>query len=331
MSKKKVGVLRGGPSSEYEVSLKTGKSVIDCLSQESFADRYEVLDIFIDKDGVWHYLGTPIEPEKVFKKVDVIFNALHGAYGEDGTVQKLLDYFNVPYTGSTALASAIGMNKVLSKKVYKDNNLKTPLHSVISRKDNISEAVMKLFKSFPMPAVVKPANGGSSVGTSIAKTLAELETAVSDALKYSDTALIEEFIAGKEATCGVVDSFRNEPVYALLPIEIRKPAESAFFDYEAKYNGQSQEICPGNFTTVEKQMIQKMAQEAHHALGLRHYSRSDFIIHPKRGIYILETNTLPGLTSQSLLPKSLAAVGCTLPDFLDHLIKLALDQAPLLI
>jgi D-alanine-D-alanine ligase len=321
MSKKKVGVLRGGPSSEYEVSLKTGKSVIDNL-----ADRYQVLDIFIDKNGVWHYLGAPIEPEKLFKKVDVIFNALHGTYGEDGTVQKLLDTFAVPYTGSTALSSAVGMNKVLSKKAYKNNKLKTPLHITISKKDNSPQIITNLFKSFPMPVVVKPVSGGSSVGTAIAKTLSELETAVTDALKYSDTALIEEFIVGKEATCGVVDNFRNEKIYALLPIEIRKPSDSAFFDYKAKYGGGSEEICPGNFTTAEKKVIQDMAKEAHQALGLRHYSRSDFIINPRRGIYILETNTLPGLTSESLLPKSLAAVGCTLPDFLDHLIKLALDK-----
>lgn len=321
MIKKKVGVLRGGPSSEYEVSLKTGKSVIDNL-----AGRYEVLDIYIDKEGIWHYLGTPISPEKLFKKVDVIFNALHGAYGEDGTVQKLLDTFGIPYTGSTALASAVGMNKVLSKKIYVNNEIRTPLHRTISKKDNVSEEVSKLFKTFPMPVVVKPVSGGSSVGTAIARTLANLEVAVNDALKYSDTALIEEFIPGKEATCGVVDNFRNETVYALLPVEIRKPEACAFFDYNAKYSGQSQEICPGNFTEVEKRMVQQMAQEAHKSLGLRHYSRSDFIIHPKRGVYILETNTLPGLTGESLMPKSLAAIGCSLPDFLDHLIKLALYE-----
>ncbi len=327
MIKKKVGVLRGGPSSEYDVSLKTGKSVMDNLMmQAGLADRYEVLDIFIDKEGTWHYLGAPIKPEKVFKKVDVIFNALHGAYGEDGTVQKLLDYFNIPYTGSTALASAVGMNKVLSKKIYKNNNLKTPLHTVIFKKDDLSKAVAKLFKSFPMPVVVKPVSGGSSVGTTIAKTLADLETAVAEALKYSPQALIEEFIAGKEATCGVVDNFRNEVVYSLLPIEIRKPKESVFFDYNAKYGGGSEEICPGNFTAKEKKEIQEMAKQAHQVLGLRHYSRSDFIIHPRRGIYILETNTLPGLTAESLLPKSLAAIGCSLPDFLDHLIKLALEK-----
>jgi D-alanine-D-alanine ligase len=327
MAKKKVGVLRGGPSTEYEVSLKTGKSVIDNLSsREDLVNKYEVLDIFIDKEGTWHYLGLPIKPEHLFKKVDVIFNALHGAYGEDGTVQKLLDYFNIPYTGSTALASAVGMNKVLSKKVYKNNKLKTPLHATISKKDSIGESVSKLFKSFPMPVVVKPVSGGSSVGTAIAKTVADLESAVTDALKYSDTALIEEFIAGKEATCGVVDDFRDEFPYALLPVEIRKPAESTFFDYEAKYSGQSQEICPGNFTAEEKKIIQEMSREAHKSLGLRHYSRSDFIIHPRRGIYILETNTLPGLTSESLLPKSLKAIGCSLPDFLDHLLELALNK-----
>ena len=322
MSKKKVGVLRGGPSSEYEVSLKTGKSVMDNL-----ADRYEVLDIFIDKEGVWHYLGVPIKPERIFKMVDVIFNALHGAYGEDGTVQKLMDTFGIPYTGSTALASAVGMNKVLSKNIYKNNNLKTPLHKTISKNDDIQIEVVKLFKTFPMPVVVKPVNGGSSVGTAIAKTLADLELAISDALKYSDTALIEEFIAGKEATCGVIDNFRNEAIYALLPVEIGKSKESTFYDYNAKYISNTQEIiCPGNFTEVEKRMVQQMAQEAHKVLGLRHYSRSDFIIHPKRGIYILETNTLPGLTDHSIIPKSVKAIGCSLPDFLDHLITLALAE-----
>lgn len=316
-----MGILRGGPSDEYEVSLKTGKTVIDNL-----ADRYEVLDIFIDKAGVWHHLGVPTEPKNLFKRVDVIFNALHGAYGEDGTVQKLLEQFAVPYTGSTALASAVGMNKILSKKIFKDFNLKTPFYTTIAKNKNSPKEMVKLFKTFPMPAVVKPSSGGSSLGTAIAKSLPDLEKAITEALKYSDTALIEEFISGREATCGVIDNFRNEGLYSLLPVEIRKPAGSSFFDYKAKYDGQSQEICPGNFTAEEKKQIQKMAKEAHQALGLRHYSRSDFIVNPRRGIYLLETNTLPGLTSESLLPKSLEAVGCSLPDFLDHVIRLALEN-----
>jgi D-alanine--D-alanine ligase len=321
MIRKKVGVLRGGPSNEHEVSLKTGMMVIDNLTE-----RYEVLDIFIDKDGIWHYLGVPIEPKNVFNRIDIIFNALHGAYGEDGAVQKLLDQFSVPYTGSTALASAVGMNKILSKKIYKNNNLKTPFYTTISKKNNSLGEITKLFKSFPMPAIVKPISGGSSVGTAIAKTLSDLEIAVTDALRYSNTALIEEFISGREATCGVIESFRQESLYSLLPVEIRKSINSDFFDYKAKYGGESQEICPGNFTLEEKNKIQEIAKAAHQALGLRHYSRSDFIIHPRRGIYILETNTLPGLTSESLLPKSLQAVGCSLSDFLDHVINLAISK-----
>jgi D-alanine-D-alanine ligase len=320
MSRTKVGVLRGGPSSEYEVSLKTGKSVIDNLSSE----KYEALDIFIDRDGVWHHQGLPITPEKLFKKVDVIFNALHGAYGEDGTVQKILDQFAIPYTGSKSLASAIGMNKVLSKKIYKDHGLKTPLHKVLHKKEHQPEHVAVIFKSFPMPVVVKPVCGGSSLGTNIAVTLAELDNAIEDAFKYGNQIMIEEFISGKEATCGVVDNFRDKDVYSLLPIEIRKPSDAKFFDYNAKYGGKTEEICPGNFAAAEKKIIQEMSEKAHRALGLRHYSRSDFIIHPRRGIYILETNTLPGLTSESLLPKSLKAIGCNFQNFLEHLIDLAL-------
>lgn len=321
MIKKKIGVLRGGPSTEYEVSLKTGKAVMEALG-----DKYEVLDILIDKKGIWHYLGMPLTPEKVFKKVDVIFNAMHGAYGEDGTVQKILDQFAIPYTGSTALASAVAMNKVLSKKVYKNNKLKTPLHEVVSKKQDVSKEALRLFKSFPIPAVVKPVSGGSSVGTAMVKTLAELESAIHTALQFDDEVLIEECIIGKEATCGVVDNFRNEEIYTLLPIEIRPASTSTFFDYQAKYGGGTEEICPGNFTAEEKKIIQEMAKDAHRTLGLRHYSRSDFMIHPRRGIYILETNTLPGLTSESLLPKSVKAIGCSLSDFLDHLVELALKS-----
>lgn len=320
MSRIKVGVLRGGPSSEYEVSLKTGKSVIDNFNPEKF----EVLDIFIDRAGTWHLQGLPITPEKLFKKVDVVFNALHGAYGEDGTVQKILDQFAIPYTGSKSLASAIGMNKVLSKKIYKDHGLKTPLHKVLHSKEHKSEHVAEIFKSFPMPVVVKPVSGGSSVGTNIAQTLSELGSAIEEAFKYGEQIMIEEFISGKEATCGVVDNFRDKEVYSLLPIEIRKPSDAKFFDYNAKYGGKTEEICPGNFAAAEKKIIQEMSEKAHRALGLRHYSRSDFIIHPRRGIYILETNTLPGLTSESLLPKSLQAIGCNFPSFLEHLIELAL-------
>lgn len=320
MHKIRVGVLRGGPSNEYEVSLKTGANII-----KSLPEKYSPVDVFIDKKGIWHINGVAYEPRDVFKKIDVAFNALHGEYGEDGKVQKILDAFSIPYTGSKSLPSAIGMNKALAKNIFKSHGIKTPYHNVESKNEDVDDIAVRLFGTFPMPAVVKPIASGSSVGVSIAFNFQGLKDALSKAFLYSDTVLVEEFIKGREATCGVIDEFRGKDYYSLLPVEIIKPEKSDFFDYDAKYCGGSQEICPGNFSQNEKKDIQDLAIATHRALGLRHYSRSDFIISPRRGIFILEVNTLPGLTSESLLPKSLNAVGCSLPDFLDHLITLALE------
>ncbi len=320
MRRIRVAILRGGPSSEHEVSLKTGKSVL-----ENLGDKYVPTDVFIDKKGEWHVDGVSVKPEKVIQNHDVIFNALHGKYGEDGELQQMLDAFGARYTGSKALASAITMNKKISKDIYEKFGLKTPIYLLIKKGDDISGLDQKIFKSFVFPVIVKPVNGGSSIGVSLINDLKHIETAVKKAFEYSDEVLIEEYISGTEATCGVIEKFKGKKIYSLLPIEIRKQKGNDFFDYDAKYSGKSEEICPGNFSKDESEKVQKMACDAHEALGLRHYSRSDFIVHPKRGIYILETNTLPGLTKESLLPKELSAIGSSLSQFLDHVITLALD------
>ncbi len=319
MKRIKVAVLRGGRSTESEVSMQTGKSVIDNLP-----DKYIPTDVFISKSGDWHVEGLVLPPAKVFEEADVIFNTLHGEYGEDGKLQQLLNIFGKKYTGSKALASAVAMNKVLAKDFYKKAGIKTPVHLVFKNGDTINAG--KIFTSFPMPAVIKPNGAGSSFGVSIVKNIKEIESAIQKAFRYADEVMVEEFISGKEATCGVIEKFKGKDFYSLLPIEIVKPNESEFFDYDAKYSGKSNEICPGNFSKEESKMIQDLAIKAHEVLGLSHYSRSDFIVHPKRGVYILETNTLPGLTKESLLPKALAALGITFPQFLDHVITLALEN-----
>ena len=319
MNKIKVAVLRGGPSSEYDVSLKTGKSVIDNLPS-----GYIPTDVFISKRGEWLVDGISVDPQRIFQSNDVIFNALHGEYGEDGKLQRFLDHSQVKYTGSGALASALAMNKVMAKEIFISAGLKTPVFRVVKKGEITHDIAHKIFTTFPMPAVVKPNGSGSSVGVSLVGKISEIVPAIDKALKHADTVIIEEFISGREATCGVIEKFKGKEVYPLLPIEIRKPKENTFFDYDAKYSGKSEEVCPGNFSKKETEMIEEMAVRAHKALGLRHYSRSDFIVHPKRGVYILETNTLPGLTKESLLPKSLTAVGSSLSQFLDHVINLAL-------
>lgn len=317
----RVGVLRGGPSLEYDVSLKTGEAVL-----KNLPEHYLGVDVFISRDGVWHYHGLPRKPLQILKHLDVVFNAMHGEYGEDGKVQQILDYHQTPYTGSQSFASALAMNKAMAKEVYRRQGIKTPVAMVVTASKYRAEDIHSIFRSFHLPAIVKPIASGSSFGVEKVENFHELGETLPRILAEFNSVLIEEFISGREATCGVVENFRGQKLYSLLPVEIIKPASKDFFDYEAKYGGGSQEICPGNFSVAEKMEIQKLAKEAHQALGLRHYSRSDFIVHPKRGIYTLETNTLPGLTSESLFPKSLEAVGSDLPNFLDHLVQLAIQN-----
>jgi D-alanine-D-alanine ligase len=303
----RIGVLRGGPSPEYDVSLQTGANVLKHLS-----GTHKPLDIFISRDGTWHMRGVPRPVEKILPQVDVVVNALHGKYGEDGAVQKILEHHGVPYTGSDSFSSSVGMNKILSKDIFGRAGLQTPRYIVFKRSDDLKNKSAEIFKMFLMPVVVKPASAGSSVGVSVARTPEEIAEAIVAAIKHSPSVLVEEFVAGREVTCGVIDDFRGQERYALLPME---------YKWEEVANGSG----TVNFSADEKKEIEQLAIAAHTALGLRHYSRSDFLISP-RGIFILETNTLPGLTEESLLPKSLAAVGATLPQFLHHIISLALDE-----
>ena len=320
MSRTRVAVLRGGPSSEYDVSLKSGQTVLKHLPE-----KYQAHDIFISKNGEWHLDGLVKSPDKILQTMDVVFNALHGEYGEDGKVQQILESHRVPYTGSNALASALAMNKYLTKETLIQHGIKTPQYFLLRGRSDPKEIAKQIFETFAPPYVIKPVALGSSVGVFVVKTLYDLPDAIAEGLLASPTILIEEGIIGKEATCGVVDNFRGEENHALMPIEIRIPKTSPFFDYHAKYSGVSEEICPGNFSREEKQEIEDVAVQAHRILGLRHYSRSDFMISPTRGVYFLETNTLPGLTSESLLPKALQAGGTSLPDFFDHILTLALE------
>ncbi len=321
-SKIRVGVLRGGPSDEYEVSLKTGATVLKHLSE-----AYQPIDIFIDRAGRWHTHGVGHEPHQALPKLDVIFNALHGQYGESGEVQHFLETHQFPFSGSGRFACALATNKALAKTMVGRLGIKTPFHKIIHREEAnpIDSLAAYLYRSFPQPSVVKPLDRGSSLGTSIVSTPRELADALDHAFLVSDTVLVEEYIVGREATCGVLENYRGEPCYAFLPVEITPPAESRFFDYFAKYSGTSVMVCPGNFTVEEKENLQGLAQRVHQALGLRHYSRSDFIVHPRRGIYFLEADALPDLIEESSpYLKSLHAVGTPIPQFLDHVIGLAM-------
>ena len=321
MSKLRVAVLRGGPSNEYDVSLKTGATVLKHLDRE----RYQPLDVFIDKNASWHVDGVATNPLDLRHRVDVAWNALHGSYGEDGEVQRFLESIDLPYTGSGVVASAVAMHKAKAKEVFVRHGLSVAPGIEVELSIMNDADVREIVRTLPPPYIVKPVSSGSSVGMSVAHSISELHDALMRANEHSSNVLIESMVRGREATCGIVDGYRGEKYYALMPIEIVPPTDASFFDYSAKYSGTSQEICPGRFSREETNAIQEAARTAHEALGARHYSRSDFIVTPKGKPYILETNTLPGLTEESLVPKALAAAGCSLREFLDHVIKQAVN------
>jgi len=319
-SKIRVGVLRGGPSGEHEVSLKTGATVLEHLP-----DKYHPLDIYIDEKGKWHFEGLIQDPENILKHLDVVFNGLHGEYGEDGELQKILEAHNIPYTGSDSFSSRIAMNKDLSKKVFEKEGIKTARGVTLNKNKTSYLEIFEIFNTLEKPLITKPATSGSSLGVRISDTFEKFKEAIEYAFKYSSQVLVEEFVAGREMTCGVVESLSPDSVFPLPPIEIR-PVGSKFFDYEAKYGGKTQEICPAPIPQNLTTRVQNIALQAHKALGLRHYSRADMILKDNGDIYILEVNTLPGLTNESLLPKSLKAAGTSLSEFLEHIIIMALNS-----
>jgi D-alanine-D-alanine ligase len=323
-----VGVLRGGSSREHDVSLKTGAAMLANLPGERFTAR----DIYIDKNGQWHDRGRQVAPERVLRQIDAALIGLHGEYGEDGEVQKLLGHFGVPYAGADPFGAYLATHKLMAKMRAKEAGLLTPIFRHVERAEESEAAARDIIRSMHQPVVVKPIGWGSSIGVSIVGGYAPVLSAIEQL--FSEGArgvLVEERIRGREATVGVVDGLRGEALYALPSVE-SIPPEGDFFSYDVKYLGTARHACPGNFSRMVNEELQRAARVMHRSLGLRHYSRSDFIVAPRRGplgaesVYYLETNALPALAPGSLLPKSLAAVGVPLPDFLSHLVNLALER-----
>lgn len=315
-----IGVLMGGPSSEHDVSLNTGWNVIENLDRS----KYIPIGIRLTKEKEWIVRGRKTTEAKAIAGCDLVFNALHGSFGEDGRIQALLEYFEKPYTGSGITASAIAMDKLRSREIFKLSGLSVPKTLKIRKGDNY-QALLSLFvgKVTKLPVVVKPCSNGSSVGVKIVKNMADLAKAIKEAFRLDKKVLIEEFIEGTEVTCGVLDNL-NGRVSALPVTEIIPRRGHKFFDYKAKYKaGHTDEITPARIEGDLTSRVQEIAVRAHQLLGCRAYSRTDMII-KNGGIYVLEVNTLPGLTKNSLLPKAASIAGLTFPQLLDKVIESSL-------
>lgn len=308
----------GGTSSEREVSLWSGYQVINNLSQ----DLYEISKIEITTDGKWllnNKTFLAVFPNRDLKKrFDVIFIALHGAFGEDGKVQAILDTLQIPYTGSGVLASALGMNKAKTMELLISHKIRMP-RTISLQKDNEIPTITT-------PCVIKPNESGSSVGVSIVKNKKELSPALRKAFKEDRIALIQEYIEGRELTCAIIGNSSDNNLIALPAIEI--VSQGTFFDYRAKYlSKKTREICPALIDKKVSTEIVRLSKRVHRTLGCDGLTRSDFILSKKNNkLYFLEINTIPGLTEASLCPKAARTTGIPFSKFLDLQINLAISK-----
>jgi len=330
-----VGILRGGPSPEYETSIRSGGQALFALDRE----KYRPVDLLVGRDGMIHADGVPIQPKSLRGIVDVVLNMLHGGAGEDGTVQKILGDLEIPYTGS---GSRTILNKHLAKEEIKNMGLpaqagvRTPFGVTFTiDKDNsdfeefVVEKAKESFNRISPPWIIKPTLSGSSLDVFIAYDFSELLLAIKEVLMNHDHVLVEEYVRGREVTMGMIENFRGQENYFLLPSEIypntdagRVKNQYPILDAITRRNGDYRVVQPRDLNK-EKEVMQDFMIKAKDKLGLRHYFTADFIITPF-GVYLLEIDALPAIGEEAIFRKKLEAVGSNLTEFLDHILTEAI-------
>lgn len=345
-----VAVFMGGRTVEHDISLQTGIEIVNALPK----DRYTAIPVVITRQGrpLWservvgesddkltadqvsdilaHAPSTPsawihLEPSSE-RRVDAVFLGLHGPNGEDGTIQGALEILDLPYTGSGVLASALAMNKPLAKGLFRSAGLTVPAGVVLTSRQwrEDPQRIRAGLEVRPgLPCIVKPASQGSSAGISLCTDTAMLEEAINRALELDPTVMVEEYLQGSELTCGVLEEVETREPQPLPVIEI-VPKATEFFDYRAKYDPAiTDEIVPAPLSSTLTRRAQEAAVKAHQVLGCTAFSRTDMILRGDE-LYVMELNTIPGLTPVSLFPKAVRAAGLSFPELLDRLVRLAL-------
>ncbi|MEO8595408.1 MAG: D-alanine--D-alanine ligase family protein [Candidatus Solibacter sp.] len=313
--KTRVAVIYGGRTGEHEVSVRSAKAILAGINRE----KYETTEYFIDKQGKWS--PAPIRPEPgAHPEIDVVFPVLHGTFGEDGTMQGLLELADLPYVGAGVMASALSMDKEMMKRVCKERMLPVVEYVTLYRH---SQCIMDACKKLPFPMFVKPANLGSSVGISKARDEQELQAAFELARQYDRKVIVERAVVGRELECSVLG---NQDPIASLPCEILPSRD--FYDYEDKYLlDQARTQVPADLPEADSEEIRRLAVECYRAVECEGMARVDFFLESETNrFYINEINTIPGFTSISMYPKMWEHSGIAFADLLDRLIALALDR-----
>ncbi|MFA4967329.1 MAG: D-alanine--D-alanine ligase [Candidatus Margulisiibacteriota bacterium] len=304
LKKMNIAVLMGGKSSEREVSLRSGKNVMESLKKQGFKNIFQM------------DLGGDLLGKLIKNKVDVVFIALHGKYGEDGCVQGLLEIAGIPYTGSRVLASALAMDKVQAKRIFQARGIPTPNYSIIDLSVDIKKEAERILRLFPLPLVVKPVSEGSSVGVTIVKEEDNLPGILKAAVAEFSSVFVEEFIKGKEVTVGIIGE-ETLPILELSP-------KSEFYDYKAKYTkGGTDFILPARLSKPLAKRVQATALAAHRILGCRGFSRVDIIVSGDHVPFVHEVNTIPGLTDLSDLPAAAAHAGISFDELILRILQSA--------
>lgn len=292
----RIGIFMGGPSAEREVSLRSGKAVLEAL----LSKRHNAKPVELD---------TVTKEELKSLDIDIAFIALHGSFGEDGQLQSMLEELNMPYTGSRVAASRLAMDKVASRGRFQRNGLSVPKCEVLRNGANPN-------LKFGMPIVIKPSAQGSSVGLSIVDCIDDLKGAINKAFEFGEEVIIEEYIEGKEITVGIMED-RPLPVIQIVP-------RRRFYDYVAKYtSGMTEYLVPAPLSKVECEAAQEAGLTAHKCLGCRSFSRVDMILNKENVPVVLEVNTIPGLTQLSLLPKAAWQAGIEFPELCEKMLESA--------
>lgn len=313
--KLRVAIVYGGRSGEHEVSIRSARSILAAIDRS----RYEVSEYFIDLEGRWH--PRPIVPQPGANPgIDVVFPVLHGTFGEDGTIQGLLELADLPYVGAGVLASAAGMDKEITKRLCRERGLPVVDFLVLRRPALDAERVLR---SLPLPVFVKPANLGSSVGITKVKVPEQLPAALELAAQYDRKIIVERAIDAREIECSVLG---NEEPQASLPCEIIPSRE--FYDYEDKYVlNRTQFRIPAELPGEMIERIRQMAVAAYEAVQCEGMARVDFLLDRQSGqLYVNELNTIPGFTEISMYPKMWEATGLSYRALIDRLIELALER-----
>ena len=325
LQKIRVGVLRGGIGHEYNISLESGSFVLSHIPRE----RYQPIDILVDRDGVWHRNGVPMNPEEVAEHIDIVFNCLHGADGEDGRIQKFLESKGVPFVGSDSISSALTGHKGAAKERLSAIGYQTPKYMLLKdlskyaseedRHNHMRRKAMEVFKKMNGPWIVKPILGSASTHTYLVTTFSELISILDYLSDLFDEILVEEYIEGKEVVSAILEDYRGQKHYATPPREVVKPGK--ILNQEIRSQGLHKVYVVGRDMHEHKQTLEDMTRDIHQEFNMSDFSLVEYIVSPKRGIYVIEIDSVPVLAKGEAIHDMLKSIGMPESQFIDHLIK----------